>query len=351
MGDFLEQTYYGSTVTEWLVALLIIMGSALGGRLVYWIFKNLIGKLTAKTKTKLDDILVDMIEEPVFFGIILAGIWYAFSRLNFTESVDLWLGHAMRFVITLNVAWFITRLFDALFQEYLVPLAEKSKSDLDDQLLPIARRGTKIVVWSLAVIIALNNAGYDVGAALAGLGIGGLALAMAAKDTVANIFGGFTVFTDQPFKLKDRIKIDGYDGNVQEIGIRSTKLVTLAGRLVTIPNSTFSDTPVENLSAEPSRKIALDIGLTYDMSPEQMKEAMDTLKAIAEKHESTEEKVLVGFNGFGDFSMNILFIYYITKGEDILGTQTEINLAILEQFNEKGLEMAFPTQTIVTQSA
>jgi len=351
MGGFLEQTYYGSTVTEWLVALLIIMGSAIGGRIVYWLFKNVIKKLTAKTKTRLDDIMVDMVEEPVFFGIILGGIWYAFARLNFSETVDRWLGHAMLFVITLNVAWFITRLFDALFQEYLVPLAEKSKTDLDDQLLPIARRGTKIIVWALAIIIGLNNAGYDVGAALAGLGIGGLALAMAAKDTVANIFGGFTVFTDQPFKLKDRIRVDDFDGIVKEIGIRSTKLVTLAGRLVTIPNSTFSDTPVENLSAEPSRKIALDIGLTYDTKPEQMKQAMDILRNIAEEHESTEEAIKAGFNGFGDFAMNILFIYYIKKGEDILGTQTDINLAILEQFNENGLDMAYPTQTIITQSA
>lgn len=106
-------------------------------------------------------------------------------------------------------------------------------------------------------IVALNNAGYDVGALIAGLGIGGLALAMAARDTVSNVFGGFTIFTDRPFTLNDRIKVSGFDGTVDEIGIRSTRLRTLAGTLVTIPNSTFSESAVENVSAEPSRKVVM----------------------------------------------------------------------------------------------
>ena len=121
--------------------------------------------------------------------------------------------------------------------------------------------------------------------------------------------------------------------------------------MVTIPNATFSDTPVENVSAEPSRKVVSTLGLTYDMKPAQMREAMDTLRAIAEAHEGLEETVKVCFSEFGDFSMNILFIYYIKKGADILGTKTDINMAILEQFTEKGLEMAFPTQTLYNISS
>ncbi len=349
MEGLLSQAYYGSTVQQWAFAFFIVLAGAVIGKIVYWFFKNVVSRLTAKTKTRLDDILVDMMEEPVFLLIVLGAIWYALSRLSFPEGAQTFFGHAIHFILTLNVAWFITRLFDALFEEYLVPLAEKSETDLDDQLLPIVRKGTKVIVWSLATIIALNNAGYDVGAAIAGLGIGGLALAMAGKDTVANMFGGFTVFTDQPFKLKDRIRIDGFDGTVDEIGIRSTKLTTLDGTMVTIPNMTFSATAVENVSAEPSRKVSNTLGLTYDMTPDQMREAMDVLRKIAEEHESAEESIKIAFSEFGDFSMNILFIYYIKKGEDILATKTDINLAILEQFNERGLDMAFPTQTLYTK--
>ena len=135
-----------------------------------------------------------------------------------------------------------------------------------------------LIIIFAAVILAIQNAGYDVGALLAGLGIGGLALAMAAKDTVANIFGGFTILTDKPFTINDRIQVSGFDGWIREVGLRSSRLETLAGRIVTIPNSIFSDTPVENISAEPSRKVAVNLGLTYDTTPDQMEEAMNILK-------------------------------------------------------------------------
>jgi MscS family membrane protein len=206
-----------------------------------------------------------------------------------------------------------------------------------------------MAIWAIGVIVALNNAGYDVGALIAGLGIGGLALAMAAKDTVSNIFGGFTIFTDRPFTINDRVKVAGYDGVIREIGVRSTRLETLEGRVVTIPNSKFSDTPVENVTLEPSRKVSVNLGLTYDTTPEKMKQAMEILKEIANNHESLEEKVLLSFNAFGDFAMNILFIYYIKSGADILAAQSDINMAILDRFNGAGLEFAFPTQTLYTK--
>lgn len=204
---------------------------------------------------------------------------------------------------------------------------------------------------AIAFIVAMNNAGYDVGALIAGLGIGGLALAMAAKDTVSNVFGGFTVFTDRPFVINDRVQILDYDGFIREIGVRSTRLQTLAGRMVTIPNATFQDTPVENITAEPTRKVSMEIGLTYDMTPARMRRAIEVLREIADAHDGVNDDTLVAFTGFGDFAMTILFSYYIVKDADILQTQTDINLAILDRFNAEGLEMAFPTQTIYTQPA
>ena len=159
------------------------------------------------------------------------------------------------------------------------------------------------------------------------------------------------IFIDQPFKLNDRIKISGFDGTIVDIGLRSTRLQTLEGRIVTIPNATFSDSPVENVTREPSRKMAQTIGLTYDMSADQMLEAMGVLRTIVESHEGTEEKVIVSFEGFGDFSMNIALTYYVAKGTDIRATQTDINMAILSAFNERSLEMAFPTQVIYTKDA
>ena len=351
MNEMLEQTYYGNTVLDMVISAGIAIGAFVAGRVLYWVFSRITKALTSKSKSKLDDIIIDMIEEPLSFIVVLSGLWYALDRLTFSPGASEFIGHVTQFVVILTIAWMITRLFDALYQQYLVPIAEKSETDLDDQVLPIVRRGTKLAVWIIGTIVALNNAGYDVGAALAGLGIGGLALAMAGRDTVANMFGGLTIFMDHPFRLNDRVKIAGFDGTVKEIGLRSTRLTTLEGRVVTIPNAQFSESAVENVTAEPGRKVSITLGLTYDMSPDQMREAMKILDDIATTDERIDPEHRVAFTGFGDFSMNILFIYWINKDADIFDVQTDVNLTILDRFNAAGLDMAFPTQTLYNKSA
>lgn len=343
----LQNVYYGNSVESWAIALGIIFAAFVIGKIIYWVIGNFIKALTSKSKSKLDDIIVDMVEEPIMLAIILGGFYYSFNSLVFSVGAQNFFSHALTFAVFLNIAWAISRLFDAIFKEYVMPLAEKTESDFDDQILPIIKKGVHFIIWTIAVIVGLDNAGYNIGALLAGLGIGGLALAMAAKDTVANVFGGFMVFIDKPFTLKERIKISGFDGTVTEIGLRSTKIKTLSGTEVSIPNSTFTGSAIENISREPSRKIVLNLGLTYDSSEKDLEKAMDILKELSKKHSDLiEENVSVGFNSFGDFSLGILFIYYIKKKSDILDTQTKMNLDILKEFNKAKLGMAFPTQTI-----
>jgi MscS family membrane protein len=346
MQDLLTQAYYGNTLKTWLIAMVIVVVSIMFGKVLYWIFSKFIRVFTARSKTQVDDVIIDLVEEPAVFMVIVMGIWMALRTLTLPDTVNKVIANAYQVIIALLVGWLLSRLFDAFYKQYLKPLADKSENDLDDQLMPIISKGVKMIIWAMAIIIGLNNAGYDVAALIAGLGIGGLALAMAAKDTVSNVFGGVTIFTDQPFKIGDRIKVAGYDGTVIEIGVRSTRLKTLEGRIVTMPNAKFADAPVENISWEPSRKVVVCLGLTYDTQPDQMQHAMDTLTEINQSNASTEEDAIIFFSGFGDFSMNITFIYYIKKGESIAGTQSEINLQVLRLFNEKGLEFAYPTQTL-----
>jgi MscS family membrane protein len=346
--DFLSKAYYGNTIQEWGTALLVIIGAVVLGKILYWICGNALRRITGNTETKLDDIILDMIEEPIVFAVTVAGIWFGVNRLNLSETAESLFANGLQMLLVLSFTWLIVRLLDSLFTHYLSPLAEKSENTLDDQILPIVRKSMKFGVWSIGIVVALNNAGYDVGAVLAGLGIGGLALAMAARDTASNIFGGFTIFTDRPFSIHDRIRIGSYDGTVEEIGLRSTRVRTLSGTIVTIPNATFSDTAVENVSAEPSRKVVLKLGLTYDTDAAGMQQGIDILKQIGAENENLEEKVLAAFTELGDFSMNLLFIYYSKPGADILDAQTEVNTEILKQFGAAKLDFAFPTQTLDT---
>lgn len=346
MKEFLSQTFYGNTVQSWAISLGIILGSIVLAKVFYWFIGKYVKKITAKTKSSLDDIFVDKLEEPVVYGLVIIAFFWGLKRLDFGTGMDNFISHAFTIVFSLNATWLIVRVIDALIEEYIVPLVTKTDSDLDDQLMPIIRKGVKTILWSMGIIIGLNNAGFDVTALIAGLGIGGLALALAAQDTVKNVFGGIMVFIDKPFKIKERIKINGMDGFVEEIGIRTTRLRTLEGRLITIPNGQFSDNPIENVSLEPSRKVVVNLGLTYETSPDNMEKAMQILRKIAEEHEGLTENVIISFNSWGDFSMGILFIYYIKPEFDIFQVPTEINMQILRQFNEAGLEFAYPTQTI-----
>lgn len=351
MREILDNTYYNNTLYDWGVSLLIILLSVILAKLVYYVIKRFVKTATAKTSSTLDDLLVDMLEEPIVVFIVLIGTSYALKQLVFPEWLDLWLNKVIYIAVTINFTWLIARLIDAIIREYVVPLTEKTESGFDDQVVPIARKGIRTIIWILGIILALNNAGYDVAALLAGLGLGGLALAMAAKDTVSNIFGGVTIFTDKPFKVYDRIKIEGYDGIVEEVGIRSTRIRTLEGRLITVPNHYFTDNILENVTSEPSRKVVLKLGLIYDTSPEQLEKAISILKGIHANDEALNEKIWLTFDSYGDFSLGITFIYYIIPGNDIPDTQTRINLEVLKQFNAAGLEFAFPTQTIITQKA
>ena len=346
MNEFLRQEFYGNKIENWLISFGILIGGIVVAKITYWIIGKYVKRLTAKTKSQLDDLLIDKLEEPVVYAIGILGFYWGFHRLHFGEGIDKFFEHVFTIVFTLNVTWLIVRTADAIIEEYIMPFVERSESDLDDQLMPLLRKVFKLILWCMGIIIGLNNAGFDVAALIAGLGIGGLALALAAQDTVKNIFGGIMVYLDKPFKIGDRIVISGHDGFVEEIGIRSTRIRTLEGRQITIPNAQFSESPIENISREPARKIVLNLGLTYETSPEKMEMAMTILKDIASNNESVGEDAMVSFNSWGASALGITFIYFIQPGKDILITQTEVNLEILKRFNAEGLDFAYPTQTI-----
>ena len=348
MKEFFAKEFYHNNIGDWALALVIIVGTLIAAKALYWVIGRIVKKLTAKTKTKLDDIMVDMLEEPIVLIVTIIGVWFAIGRLSFPDKIMEWINNLYMVMIVLTITWLLARLIDAIIKEYVVPITKKTKGDFDDQIIPIIRKAIRVAIWVMGIIIALNNAGYNVGALLAGLGIGGIALAMAAKDTVANFFGGITIFTDKPFTINDRVKINGFDGTITEIGIRSTRLKTLENRIVTIPNSKFTDGMVENVSSEPHRKVVLKLGLVYETTASKIQNGMKALQTIVDENDDLEENTIISFNEFGDFSLGILFIYYIKKGADIMGVQTNVNMEVKRRFEEFDIEMAFPTQTVYT---
>ena len=347
--DILQNTFLGNSLEHWLIALAWAVGGIIVARILYKVVGSIARKITSKTRSNLDDLIVDKLEEPLVLALTIIALRTGYSELTFGDSVDAFVDSAMKVAYALNITWGIARLVDAVIMNFFVPYTLSKESAMMDQFGPILRKGLRSGIWVFGLIMALNNAGYDVGALIAGVGIGGLAMAMAAKDFVSNIFGGITVFVDKPFQVGDRVQIGGYDGIIEEIGIRSTRLRTLAGRVVIIPNFKFTDSFVENVTIEPARKVSLTLGLTYDTTPEQVEQAIGILKdIIADRADTLEQDPTIWFDSFGDFSLNINLIYYIKKEGHWAYSPGEVNLEILKRFNAAGLDFAFPTQTLLT---
>ena len=342
----MHQLYLGTPLMNWIIAFAIISVSIIAGKFLYWLIQS-----TIKKKIKERDfffIFIDMVEEPLSLAVAIFGFWYAEDFLHINEKIAHLIDSVIYFVILFDIAWFLSRFFDAIVEKYIAPKVLETETDMDDVLLPVFRRLVVVAIWATVIILGLDHAGYDITAMLAGFGIGGLVFALAARDAVSNLFGGFIIFTDKPFSLNDRIIIDGYEGYVKEIGLRSLKLETLDHRMVTIPNSFVTDRSVLNITQEDARRIKFTLGLTYNTNPEMIQKAKEIILDILNKNEAVKNPVAY-FDNFGDFSLNIVVVYWIKQESSINSTIDQVNLEILKRFNENNLEFAFPTQSIIIE--
>ncbi len=344
--EYLNKEFFGNSIQHWIIAFLVLIGSFLLVKILYWIFSTVFKNLTSKTKTNLDDVLVKNLQKPLINLVVIGAYYFSVSYLHFDKNIEIILVNIAYLLFTITLTSIVSKIIDALISEVIFPISKKYETSFDSHLIPVIQKAVRAIIWSLGIVIGLDNIGFDITAMIAGLGIGGLALALAAQDSVKNIFAGIMIFLDKPFKINDRIKIDGNDGTVEEVGLRSTRIRTLEGRIVTIPNCTFTDNSVINVTSQPALKVKINLGLTYDTNEEQMQKAIDILQDIVKGQDAITNDYSAGFNGFGDFSLNILFMYYVKPESHWLNTQTLVNKEVLRRFNEEGLEFAFPTQTI-----
>lgn len=350
MKEFFDFISYHNTWENYAMAFGIILLVGLIGRIMVGLEKKYLRKIAHKTPTKFDDVLINVLQMPFVCGLVLVGIYVSLHVLVLPAIWVEYIELSFKVLMMLDITWVINRFIKNLLNSYLLPkVASDKESKLDVNAVKAIQKIISGCIWIVALITAISMFGVDVAAMLTTLGVGGIAFALAAQDTIKNLFGGFTIFVDKPFKLGDRIQVAGFDGTVEEIGMRSTRIRTLAGRLVTIPNYKIVDSEIENVTAEDARKITLNLGLTYDTTPESMQEAMTWLKALPTQISTIKQDVIASFTTYGDFSLGITFIYYIKSRADIFETQSQVNLTILKHFNEKGWNFAFPTQTIYTQ--
>ncbi len=344
----LEYELWGNTLESWGISILIIVGAVVVVKLISLFSRKVLKPFITRTPNHLDNVIYYSLESPIKFAVMLLGIWIAIHRLvypdNFVKAID----NAYRILIVLDITWVFARLIGGLLEIYL----RKDSTGQTHKMMPIIKRTALVLVWIIGIVMALSNIGVNISALLGTLGIGGIAFALAAQDTVKNIFGAFTIFTDKPFNIGDTIRVDSFEGTVIDVGARSTKIMDYDKRIITFPNYKITDANIINISSEPKRRVVLNLGLTYDTTPEKMKEALDILKAIPERVEnvsSNPSDTTAVFTNYADSALVIMYIYFIEKQGDILGVTSNMNMEILSSFNKAGLEFAFPTQTVYIQ--
>lgn len=337
----LEKEIWGNTIENWGISILIIIIAFIVAKLISLFNKRVVKVFTKKTSTRLDDIIYKAIDSPILFGIMLIGIWIAIHRLiypdNFVKVVD----NAYKILIVLNITWFFSLLVNSLLEVYWGGQSHTRR------MMPVVKRTLLVLVWIIGIVTALNNVGVNISTLLGTLGIGGIAFALAAQDTIKNIFGAFTIFTDKPFSIGDTVRIDNFEGTIIDVGVRSTTMRDYDKRVITFPNYKIADASIINITLEPMRRVVMKIGLTYDTTPEEMKKAMDLLNEVPSRVQYVSPNdIVVNFSDFTDSALVITFIYFIEKEGDIGKTTSNVNMDVLTSFNEAKLNFAFPSQTI-----
>lgn len=344
----LENEFLGNTVQDWIISILFIVGAIVIVKLITLLSKKVIKPFVTRTQNHLDDVIYYSLEAPIKFAIILLGIWLAIHRLVYPDSFVKVVDNAYRILIILDITWFFGRACSGLLQVYW----GRQSNGHANKMMPIIKRTILVVVWIIGIVMALSNIGVNISALLGTLGIGGIAFALAAQDTVKNVFGAFTILTDKPFSIGDTIRFDSFEGTVVDVGVRSTKIMNYDKRIITFPNYKITDASIINISSEPMRRVVLNLGLTYDTSAEKMKEALELLKEIPKRVEnvsSNPSDVVAVFTEYADSALGIMYIYFIEKQGDILGVTSNMNIEILNTFNKAGLDFAFPTRTVYIQ--
>lgn len=345
----LDHVFYGNELRDWGISVLIILGALILNKIIHLLNKHVFQKMAAKTKSRFVQILFESLEAPILLGVMLGAIWVALGRLDISAKFQEVVLHAYQILTVLNATWFFSRLLTSLLEESTKKKSEtgKNRKYVDTKFIPLIRRFLVGIIWVIGGITALGNVGVTITALLSALGIGGVAIALASQDLVKNLLAGVTIFTDQPFRIGDRIRFSDIDGNVEDIGLRSTRIRTLDKRIVTIPNYKIMDAAIENVNSEPMRKVVVKLALTYNTKPEKLTETMNLLKEMPQRVKYVSAKdLVVAFTEFADSALIITFIYYVEKKGNVFETNTNVNLEIIRMIEEAGVSFAYPTQTV-----
>lgn len=356
--EFLQRIYFNNSLEDYLwfigsILLVLVINRYIAkvlGMLLYRIFR---GFSTEDLGTQFNDLLM----APIKRIVLVLTVYFAFLLLEYPDILDFEiyglsiqgaLHKVIQFLMALAVTWIGLRIVDFVGL-LLLKQAEKTEGKMDDQLIPFIKDFFKVVFVIFSFFFILNGIlGVNITGLMAGIGIGGLAIALAAQQSLENLLGSFTIFLDKPFVVGDFIQVGDVQGVVEKVGFRSTRIRTIEKSFVTLPNKMIVDSTLDNLTLRTFRRVRFLIGVTYDTSNEQIEAIVKDIQKYLDDHSNTNEDGIVGFYEFGDNSLNILVQYYADHSDwaTFVKLKEEVNFRIMDIVKKHGSDFAFPTRTI-----
>ena len=371
LNNFFQNSFLGNTILDYswffgAIILGLIFKKLISKYLSHLIFKLISKKRDPSQKIKFNELLVKPIGFLIMLSIIFIGSshieipisWDASNGEQFGLKMLLQKGFSLIYVI--SIFWIILRVIEYI-GIILIKKADLTDNKMDDQLIPFAIEIAKIITIVFGLFIILGNIfNVNITALATGLGIGGIAIAMASKESLENLLGSFTIFFDRPFTVGDMVTVGSVTGVVEKVGFRSTRIRTFDKSVVTVPNKKMIDAELDNLGVRPVRRVKFSVGLTYETSVEQIKKIVMDIQNMIDDHPKTtnidgekskNQEARVRFEEFGDSSLNILVLYYVNspRWDDLIDVRQDVNYKIMDIVKKHNSDFAFPSTTVYLQ--
>ena len=360
--EFLLTEILGNTIQDYAWFFGAILVGFIFKKLISKYLSHLLFKVVGKKGTEVGiDKFDALLTKPIGFCIMLSIIYLGSSHIEYPTvwnlapesevGLKMLINKGFSLMYVYSIFWIILKVIDFIGL-ILNKRAEATENKMDDQLIPFIIEIAKIITYVFALVIVMGNIfEVNITALATGLGIGGLALAMASKESLENLLGSFTIFFDQPFTVGDIVTVGSVTGVVEKVGFRSTRIRTFDKSLVTVPNKKMIDAELDNLGLRPIRRVKFNIGLTYETAPEQIKAIVTDIQEMINVHEKTNQDGRVRFQEFGSSSLDIMVMYFVDspKWEDLINVKEDINYKIMEIVKKHNSDFAFPSTTVYLQ--
>jgi small-conductance mechanosensitive channel len=350
MEEFLDTAFLGNELRDWLVALLVFLIISLA----LYIFKEIVvsklHNISRKTKTEADDILIDCIGKmsPLFYFVV--SIWGASQFISLPDLVTKVIGWITLAVVLFYITIKIQKLTEYVLNKHV--FKKEKEGDIKSTLVIRRFIGqiTKILIWTVALLLFLQNLGVQISVLLGGLGIAGLAIGFAIQNILEDIFSFFSIYFDKPFEIGDFIIVGEERGTIESIGIKSTRMRSLQGQELVVSNKELISRQIHNYRKMEERRIVFNFGVTYETDSQKLQKVNKIVKKIFNGIQNARID-RVHFHEFGDFSLNYEVVYFVTTQDyyTYMDTQQKVNLELIKEFEKEGIEFAYPTKRILLE--